>query len=349
MTKPREVRFVALNALRGVAALAVVQRHGFAFLGGVPLPASYLAVDFFFLLSGFVLAHAYDCRLDNSMSTWEFMRARLLRLYPVYLLALLLAVVLAIATGSYPMAAFAAALLFLPDFWVSHFLWFIQPSWSLTWELIANLPFALFRRRLGPVLFILTAATALILLTLFAFARGSLDAGYYGPTAVGGLVRVFFSFPLGVILYRNRATIGAWSPRWATWPTIALLLLLLSLPTSPGLIALRDLAIVVVAFPTLLLFASRAAPRPATARIADALGDLSYPIYVLHAPLIGMVGSLCLAAGLSLERAPLPAGLAVLGGFMLLSWFVDRYVDRPIRRALYNSSAAQPVATLMAP
>ena len=84
--------FTTLDGLRGIAAIAVVARHA-PFLWGEHGPTgalseSYLAVDFFFVLSGFVLAHAYGSRFQHGLSNAAFMRTRLLRLYPLYLLAL---------------------------------------------------------------------------------------------------------------------------------------------------------------------------------------------------------------------------------------------------------------------
>jgi peptidoglycan/LPS O-acetylase OafA/YrhL len=77
-------QFVLLDGLRGVAALAVVVTHALYFFP--PTPMAYLAVDFFFMLSGFVLAHAYGERLRQGMTAGRFMAIRLIRLYPLYAL-----------------------------------------------------------------------------------------------------------------------------------------------------------------------------------------------------------------------------------------------------------------------
>jgi peptidoglycan/LPS O-acetylase OafA/YrhL len=110
MLQPAATRrhsFVILDALRGVAAAAVVTVHAPLFFHSVATPGSvpdasghapmtgplfeaYLAVDFFFLLSGFVLAHAYGEKLNDGMTSCQFMRCRLIRLYPLYLLALVI-------------------------------------------------------------------------------------------------------------------------------------------------------------------------------------------------------------------------------------------------------------------
>jgi peptidoglycan/LPS O-acetylase OafA/YrhL len=101
--------FVTLDGLRGIAALAIVARHAPVLFNSVSIYVqsdigkptalffeSYLAVDFFVALSGFVLAHAYGQRLRGGMPASEFMTVRLIRLYPLYLLALTITSVIAI-------------------------------------------------------------------------------------------------------------------------------------------------------------------------------------------------------------------------------------------------------------
>jgi peptidoglycan/LPS O-acetylase OafA/YrhL len=79
--------FYTLDAMRGVAAICVMFYHFNAWLSPKPLlPSSYLAVDLFFLLSGFVIAHAYNGRLGGGMTLLTFVRIRLIRLFPVYLI-----------------------------------------------------------------------------------------------------------------------------------------------------------------------------------------------------------------------------------------------------------------------
>ncbi|TIW52974.1 MAG: acyltransferase, partial [Mesorhizobium sp.] len=80
--------YLNLDALRGVAAISVMLYHFSPFIAdGKVLPSSYLAVDLFFLLSGFVIAHAYDRKIESGMGFGTF---RLIRLYPLYLAGTLL-------------------------------------------------------------------------------------------------------------------------------------------------------------------------------------------------------------------------------------------------------------------
>ena len=157
-------RYEILDGLRGVAALLVVlylllhlQNH------------SYLAVDFFFVLSGFVIGYAYDDRW-NKMSLWNFAKRRLVRLHPLLVMGTLLGMVFFYATGDYPefnrvlhtpwwlallAALWCATLIPLPPSmdlrgW-GEFNPFNGATWSLLWEYLANLLYALFIRRLSNV------------------------------------------------------------------------------------------------------------------------------------------------------------------------------------------------------
>ena len=84
----RRRAFHTLDGLRGVAALLVVSRHAGPLGAGVSFPESFLAVDLFFLLSGFVIAYAYDGRLARPGFAGQFLGIRLIRLYPLYLLGI---------------------------------------------------------------------------------------------------------------------------------------------------------------------------------------------------------------------------------------------------------------------
>src|SRR5215210_2241655 len=78
----------SLNGLRGLAALIVVLFHAAALIGTQLAPGGYLAVDLFFILSGFVIAHAYDHRFAEGLGPLAFIRYRIIRFYPLYLLGL---------------------------------------------------------------------------------------------------------------------------------------------------------------------------------------------------------------------------------------------------------------------
>ncbi|MEO6395123.1 MAG: acyltransferase [Devosia sp.] len=232
---------------------------------------------------------------------------------------------------------------FLPDFWLANFSWLVPASWSLAAELTINLPFALFHRWLNNRTLIVVVAVSFIGLAPMTFMQGSIDAGSMGSNWFGGVLRVAFAFPLGVLLYRNRTRLSGWAPVWATWPSMALLLVLLSLPAPAPIVPFRDLAIAAIGLPALLIFAANARPGVATAGIASALGDLSYPIYVLHSALIGITGWLLLGlTGHPLEAATSWQVALVLFAIVAICLLLDQYADRPLRSAL---SVRQPRTT----
>jgi peptidoglycan/LPS O-acetylase OafA/YrhL len=92
--------FNTLDGIRGLAAILVVIFHAEQFFGARPFPKSYLAVDVFFLLSGAVVANAYEHRLQSDMSLARFTWLRIVRIYPLYLLGTVLGVVAVIVAGS---------------------------------------------------------------------------------------------------------------------------------------------------------------------------------------------------------------------------------------------------------
>lgn len=335
-------QFTALAGLRGVAALAVVQFHGHRFLGGAPLPGGYMAVDFFFLLSGWVLAHAYDRRLETTLTAREFFRLRLIRLYPVYLLALTLATAAALGDGRFTWPWLLASLFILPNFWADNGYWLIGPAWSLAAELGVNIPFALAHRWLGRRVLHAVVTISLLALVVTALLFGDLNRGHSLGNWWAMLPRVCFSFPLGVLLYRERQRLERWAPKWSTWPAFISLAAILSLP-SFGQTAARDLLVIAVAFPLLLLFAANAAPGPRTARLAAALGAMSYPLYLLHKPMIEAANAALshLSDGKIVEIPP-PYGLVFLLLAIGLAIVIDRWFDQPVRRWLTARAGPTP-------
>jgi len=207
-------RIDTLDLLRGIAALAVVSLH-FAWPGGaVPFPRAYLAVDVFFVLSGFVIAYAYQYRLDSGMPVRRYFLARLVRLYPLYIFATLLGAAW-IAQGLLrqgsiealgPWAlALAGAALFLPDPLGARALFPLnEPAWSLFFELLVNLLYGALAVRLSNrILGALILAGAALL--GFAIAQmGTLNVGFDWDNAAWGSGRALFSFFVGVGVFRCR-------------------------------------------------------------------------------------------------------------------------------------------------
>jgi peptidoglycan/LPS O-acetylase OafA/YrhL len=286
-----------LDGARGVAALAVFGYHIAPYFGGLPwLQGSFLAVDLFFILSGFVIALSYEARLaDGSLGFGRFVWVRVVRLYPLYAVACMIGftyfVIKLLAeqpdapTPTELVAALPGTVLMLPSPMTST--WGFTPfpfapsAWSLSFEFWFNLFYALVVIRCGMVALCVLAAISLAVLVQQAMVFGSIDMGWNIATMIGGSARFWFSFTVGVILFRLH------DARWRLPPAA----ILLGLPVFAFVAVPADaigvgLVWIVVVFPAALLIGAATEVGPRVATVCDHLGRLSYGIYILHAPMV---------------------------------------------------------------
>ncbi|NTJ43574.1 acyltransferase [Agrobacterium larrymoorei] len=347
-------RFVLLDGIRGVAAVAIVHRHA-EFFFGRPEASSYLAVDLFFALSGFVLAHAYGKRLQNgTVSPVRFMVARFFRLYPLYIVALVLMaaffVYLFLEGLPTPIddlhrnidlgeLAFAlmTGMLFLPTpftLTLNGALFLVSPAWSLFNELVANAVYARWgvhaRTRAIAILLVISVLG----LTIAAHQFGKLHAGFRWHEMYAGMARVFFSFFAGVLIYRFHTGHQQFN-RIIPCICLALVCAVLFVPIDDDIRPLFDLFIVLLAWPSLLIVASRYTPGKSLAAISTFLGTASYGLYVLHIPLLAWITFLM--PWLGNEGLAYSAGIAFTVFATCLAWFLTRYLDEPMQRRLKQS------------
>lgn len=354
-------RFATLDGVRGVAAIGVASSHA----GFYPqisstvdfLPNYGLAVDVFFMLSGFVLAYAYEERFQAGMKTREFMLLRIIRLYPLYLAGLALAMataVAAIAVGHPQMIApatltlmLAAALLFLPSptrFESDAIAPLNPPSWSLMFELLANLAYvALYRRLTNAVLAAIVLASVLAMVAA-EWRFGHLHGGAYWTDVSLGFVRVGFSFPLGILLFRT-VPHRCVTTRWA-YAVPFLVVPILAIPVSAPVII--ELPALLFLFP--LIVTVGALIEPPDQRLFLFLGATSYALYILHLPVVRIAARLAEMKVLSFgDPGPVPL-IAVISGLLALCALLDRRYDAPVRRMLLRRFARRrPQASLDAP
>jgi peptidoglycan/LPS O-acetylase OafA/YrhL len=339
--------FETMNGLRGLAAILVVVWHGGPdWFGKFVPPASYLAVDLFFVLSGFVVAYSYEQRLARGMTTKHFFVVRLIRLYPLYFLGTLISCAvalswtlihlevgsaLAIVIRSIPFAIF---MLPTPS-WISGEIYgdlypLNVPAWSLFCELVVNLVYAVSFRfwSIRNLIFIMSISAALMLFTeRFGVDQGWGAGGFNWASMPFGLFRVFYSFPAGVLIHRivhreqfvppniGYLTIFAIFPLMFVWHA-----------------ELACKAIILLGFPLLVAFASTSEPTGPMRYVCAKLGSASYAVYAIHVPLIGFVS---LARG----KFGLDPNVSYTGGLFLvcivpLSLLIDRWFDDPVRRIL---------------
>lgn len=339
--------FPLLDAIRGLAALVVMVRHTGYLWDGLVLPHSYLAVDLFFVLSGVVVANAYEGPLRAGLSPGRFWLLRMIRIYPLYALGSLLGLVPVLAalagltaqTVQGPLAlALGSAALLLPDLADDALFPLNPPAWSLFFELAANMVYALLLRHLNARmlwLIVLGSAAGLALL-LYAEPAAGLHGGYTPATLLTGLLRVGFGFFAGVLLWR--AYVARARPRRlppaAGWAAVLLAAALLLARTAGPLAAAYDLLAVLLLFPALVWLAMHAGAG-AGARLCAWLGALSYPLYVLHVPAARLLNG-SLEKGLHLAVADwFPyVGVGLLALLLPACVLIERHVDAPLRARL---------------
>ncbi len=334
--------FHALDGMRGVAALFVAMRHTF-FFHRLGIPGGYMAVDLFFVLSGFVIAHAYDRRLETGLSPARFVVLRYLRLWPVYALGAVLGLIAAAMHALPPHDDLTAAqvartapfaLAMLPGPHIRPMLYPVNSvAWSLALELIVNLAYAVLWRPLRqPWVLAATMAASAIGLVAAVLAFGKLDIGFQWVDAVGGLPRVVFSFTAGLALYRLYLS-GRWRLKAPAWLWVLLLAPLFCV--SLGAVV-YPLACAFVLFPALVFLAATAPdPGPWLTRLFAVAGAASYPLYALHKPLGEIVVLLTHRVAPWVFRSwPVEAGFVYLAPLLALCLLVERHFDRPVRRVL---------------
>jgi peptidoglycan/LPS O-acetylase OafA/YrhL len=297
--------FHTLDILRGVAAIAVMGFHygKSGFLGANIFPHGYLAVDFFFVLSGFVLAFAYQERLDHGWPTRAFFLTRVVRLYPLYFAGLALGFLFSFLQDHFGRTHLSAtttlltlltSLLMIPAFGLeqqSHeatIFPYNKPAWSLFFEIIANVIHALLLRRRSVRFLGVTLCLSGAALAYSCFKIGDLDFGVARAHILYGIVRVTFSYTVGMLLFRIWKS-GKGSIHIPPLMIAFLLLLALAAPVPRQFVAFYDLAITIFLFPVLVFCGACSQPSSAFVKSSEWLGIASYAIYVLHVPIANFV------------------------------------------------------------
>ena len=348
-------RYEILDGLRGVAAMLVVAYHLFeTYYHGAPdqpINHGYLAVDFFFVLSGFVIGYAYDDRWDK-MSTWSFFKRRLIRLHPMVIFGTLFGAILFYfgSCGEFPLINDTPwYMVLLVMFWCFTMIplpntmdirgWaetnpLNGPTWSLQWEYIANILYALVIRRLSKValaICVAVFAVMTVILCLNIDVTGFLEARNWASyTVVGGwsttpdqlqvgLTRLLYPFFCGLLISRVGKLIKVKAGFW--WCSL-MIVVLFCMPwmgigtegENRWTNGLYEAICILVCFPLIVAMGAGSSvtgskssainkspikreesdaricssEREVTRPLVKFLGEISYPIYITHYPLIYM-------------------------------------------------------------
>ena len=356
-TKPH---YDLLDGLRGVAALTVVCFHLFEAYASSHLDQrinhGYLAVDFFFILSGFVVGYAYDDRWTK-MTVREFLTRRLVRLQPMVVIGALIGAVMFYTQGCpvWDVSAVPVAMLLVATLMnafmipatpgaeirgVGEMYPLNGPAWSLFFEYIGNVLYALFIRRLSTrALAVLVAAAGCGLAAFSVWGpHGDICVGFAltGDNIVGGSLRLLFAFPAGLLLSRVFRPVRV---RGAFWIGTLAVVALASVPRIGGsehlwMNGVYDALCAVVLFPLIVwIGASGKTTDRVTSRICKFLGDISYPLYMVHYPFIYLYYAWVKNENLTFGQS-LPGAAALVAGSVALAWLCLRFYDEPVRRFL---------------
>ncbi|MCZ4224914.1 acyltransferase family protein [Pedobacter rhodius] len=287
--------FEILDGLRGIAAIFVVAFHFMEMTiydySKILIGHSFLAVDFFFCLSGFVIAYSYDGRIEK-LGTARFFRLRLIRLHPLVILGTLLGLLSFLfdpfsAPGKLPGYAdiipmFISGILLIPFPVLAErgfaLFAFNAPAWSLFWEYVANIFYGTLLYRINrKYLSVLTLISA-VLIGWVIFKSGSLTGGWDNKTFLDGGARVSYSFLAGILVYRFNWII---KNRLGFIGVAGLLMLAFIMPFSKWN-WISEPIVVLFYFPLLVGLGAGATLAPNFKGLCTFSGKISYPLYMTH-------------------------------------------------------------------
>ena len=374
-------RYEILDELRGVAALMVVAFHLFETYSKGPafqiINHGYLAVDFFFVLSGFVIGYAYDDRWDR-MTTWGFFKRRLTRLHPMVIMGTLIGAALFFFqdAGMFPnimqtplwkfLLCLVMGILMIPcgsslDIrgW-GELNSFNGPNWSLTLEYCGNILYAfVFRHLPKAALAVLCACCAFFTLDLtlgwdvFGLFPDGPQYNVIGGWSLNaqqmyiGFTRLLYPFLCGLLISsilpghrsENNPSGSPIHLKGGFWWCSLALVIIMAMPCIGGKQGIPDgifqAVCILAVFPLIVLAgAGSVTTHRWSTMVCKWLGDISYPVYITHYPLIYMQ----LAWAEKHSDAPLYMHIAVAVGVfflaVMLAWALLKVYDEPVREWL---------------
>ena len=365
-----------LDGLRGAAALMVVWYHvfeGFAFAEGSAIDVfnhGHLAVDFFFMLSGFVISYAYDDRWtapgEKRLTLGNFFKRRLIRLHPMLVMGMFIGFITFLIGGGvkwdgtetplpWVFLCLLLSFLFIPAYSGAGYevrgngemFPLNGPAWSLFFEYIGNIVYALLIRRLSNKALAVFVALAGAAWAWFAVSDvsgyGMIGVGWAADTMnlSGGFLRMMFPFSMGMLLARNFKPVKV---RGVFWLSIAALFGLFSIPYLPAeLLPVEGVCInsafevlcITLVFPVIVwLAASGVTSDVASTKICKFLGDISYPLYIVHYPVMYLFYAWLIETKQYTLAETWPVVLLVFAVNLTVAYACLKLYDEPVRRWL---------------
>ncbi|MBQ0016104.1 MAG: acyltransferase [Bacteroidales bacterium] len=319
-------RYATLDGLRGIAALAVLVYHLFeavAFANGdaeQQMFHGFLAVDFFFLLSGFVMGHAYDNKMNaanshNRLTFCRLMLTRIIRLHPMIIIGSLTGLIVYIAQGctrwdgtmmpwSTILIGFILSLLIIPSPLSNDLRGNTEafplngPSWSLFLEYVGSILYGLIlhklkTRHVAYIAVVSALGYAAIGILTYGDESSTLAFGWSSttPQLIGGLLRMLTSYTIGLTLWRliRHKRPSSLHPTVSCCIAAMLLTALLCTPSLGNLNLWYEWICICVVFPIVIWIAASESTHTTPTILHNTctwIGELSYPLYAIHYPLI---------------------------------------------------------------
>ena len=296
--------FEILDGLRGIAAIAVVIFHFMEWVCADPstnfIGHGFLAVDFFFCLSGFVIGYAYDDRISK-MGFSNFFISRIIRLHPLVIVGSVLGLLAFLFDpfGGHPelysagqtILAFVCSIFLIPLPVISdrafNLFSFNAPAWSLFWEYVANIVYAFVLYRIGRSYLLILTILSAVAICYVGYNSGNLLGGWSGPTFWDGCARISYSFLAGLLIYRSNWII---KNKLGFFSLSILLILAFIMPFSKWNWITEPL-VVLFYFPLLIALGAGASLTPNLKKICVFSGQISYPLYMTHYAVLWMFGN----------------------------------------------------------
>ena len=335
--------FEILDGLRGIAALAVVIFHFmewvFTDFSKNFISHGFLAVDFFFCLSGFVIGYAYDDRI-RKMGVGEFFKSRLIRLHPLVILGSILGLLaflfdpfaLPIAYDAGKLLLLFICSLFLIPFPIMedrafNLFGFNAPAWSLFWEYVANIFYAFVLYKVGRRSLAALTFLAAIGICIVSHQAGNLLGGWSKDNFLDGGARVAYSFLAGLLLYRFNWIIKS---KFGFISLAVLLFLAFIMPWTKWN-GLTEALVVLFYFPLIVSLGAGSYLSARWKKLCRFSGNISYPLYMTH------YAAIWIFENYFTNKNPSTTELTyiIIGGIIFLvviAYLAMRLYDIPLRR-----------------
>ncbi|MDB5150246.1 MAG: acyltransferase [Mucilaginibacter sp.] len=338
--------FEILDGLRGIAAISVVTFHfmevAYSDYSKDFIGHGFLAVDFFFCLSGFVIGYAYDDRIAK-MGIKEFFKSRLIRLHPLVVLGSILGLIAFLFDpfGGHPerynfgktLLIFLSSILMIPYPSMTERFFnlfsFNAPAWSLFWEYVANIVYAFVLCRLARHYLIVLVVISAAVICYVAVHSDNLMGGWSGGTFWDGGARIAFSFTAGLLIYRYNLIIK----NKLGFIGLSILLMLAFLMPFSTWNWLTEPFVVIIYFPLLIALGAGARLHEGLKKLCVFSGNISYPLYMTHYAVIWIFGNYYTAN----KPDTIHLTYIIISGLIVLitfAYLMMKGFDIPVRRYL---------------